>query len=197
MPETGPNGRITFLSHAPTEAVKRGSFPLNEAIDENESAKLAAIGWISPRLSHVQTGPEQRTRQTAAALGLDATAAEDLRDINYGSWTGMSLEEIQAQDPAGLGEWLADVHAAPHHGESIAELISRTNRWMSQHKSSGHILAVTHPTFIRAAIVLALDAPSLSFWRVEIAPLTLTDLRWSGREWKLRSAGVKLTRGQA
>lgn len=109
----------------------------------------------------------------------------------------MSLEEVQAHDQAGLGEWLADVRAAPHHGESIADLISRTDRWLRQRTISRHTLAVTHPTLIRAAIVLALDAPASSFWRIEITPLSITDLRWSGRVWKLRSAGVKLAGGQA
>ncbi len=104
----------------------------------------------------------------------------------------MSLEEIQAHDPTGLGEWLADVHAAPYDGESIAKLISRTARWLGQRTSSRHTIAVTHSTFIRAAIVLALGAPESSFWRIEIAPLSITDLRWSGHGWKLRSAGVKL-----
>ncbi len=197
MPETGPPGRITLISHAPTEAVKHGAFPLDEALDESESAKLRAINWTPPRASHIESGPEQRTQQTAAALGLKATITEELRDINYGSWRGMSLEEIEAQDLAGLGAWLADVHAAPHHGESIAELLSRTGEWMCRRTSYRHTLAVTHPAFIRAAIVLALDAPASSFWRIEIAPLSVTDLRWSGRDWKLRSAGVKLVRGQA
>ena len=193
MQETGPPARITLISHAPTEAVRRGAFPLDESLSESESAKLTVLGWIPPRASHIQTGPEQRTRETAAALGLGATVSAELKDLDYGSWRGMSLEMVQAQDPANLGEWLTDVHAAPHGGESIAALISRTDQWLRQRADSGHTIAVTHSTFIRAAIVLALDAPESSFWRIEIAPLSVTDLRWSGHVWKLRSAGVKLS----
>ena len=192
MPETGPLGRITLMSHAPTEAVRRGAFPLDEALNESEFAKLRLLGWIPPRASHIQTGPEQRTRQTAAALGLEATATADLKELDYGSWRGMSLEEVQAHDPTGLGEWLGDVHAAPHGGESIAELISRTDQWLRQRTSSSHTIAITHSAFIRAAIVLAVGAPESSFWRIDIVPLSVTDLRWSGHRWKLRSAGIKL-----
>ena len=196
MLENEPPGRITLIAHGPTEAIRRASFPLDEPLEETEVAKLEELRWIAPRASHVQTGPEQRTRQTAAALGLEATAVTDLRDIDYGSWQGMSLEEIHAQNAMGLGEWLADVDAAPHGGESIAELFSRTDQWLGQRTRSRHTLAVTHSTFIRAAIVLALRAPSSSFWRIEIAPLSITDLRWSGHGWKLRSAGVKLAGGR-
>jgi len=195
MLETEPLGRITLIAHGTTKAIRRASFPLDEPLEDTEVAKLRALGWIAPRASHVQTGPEQRTRQTAAALGLEATATVDLKDVDYGSWRGKSLEEIHAQDATGLGEWLADVDAAPHGGESIADLLSRTDRWMGQRTNSSHTLAVTHSAFIRAAIVLALCAPASSFWRIEIAPLSITDLRWSSHGWKLRSAGVKLAGG--
>src|SRR5580698_7098131 len=184
-PQTLPV-RITLISHAATLALKRASFPLDEALIEGEPEKIAALGWTSPRTQQVRTGPEQRTRQTATALRLEASVESGLADVNYGEWSGKQIDEIQASDPIGLAAWLTDVSAAPHGGESFVQLIVRVGQWMEAQTSAGHTLAVTHPAVIRAAILYSLQAPPESFWRLDIAPLSITDLRFNGRLWTVR-----------
>ena len=49
-----------------------------------------------------------------------------------------------------------------------------------------HVTAVTHPAVIRAAVLLTLDAPPKSFWRIDIAPLSRTVLHNRGHAWTLR-----------
>ena len=49
------------------------------------------------------------------------------------------------------------------------------------------LVAVTHPAIIRAAILVALDAPPKSFWRIDIAPVSRTVLHFRGHAWTLRS----------
>jgi len=51
----------------------------------------------------------------------------------------------------------------------------------------GRVVAVTHPAVVRAAILVALDAPAKSFWRVDIAPVSRTVLHFRGHAWTLRS----------
>ena len=46
--------------------------------------------------------------------------------------------------------------------------------------------AVTHPAVIRAAILVALDAPPKSFWRIDIEPLSRTVLHWRRAAWTIR-----------
>jgi broad specificity phosphatase PhoE len=106
-----------------------------------------------------------------------------------GSWCGKPLEEVQSTDSDGVGRWLADTAAVPHGGESIANLFARTEQWLDGRKLSGHTIAITPTTLIRAVIVLALDAPGQSFWHVDVSPGSITDLRWNGRFWKLRNSG--------
>jgi broad specificity phosphatase PhoE len=48
-------------------------------------------------------------------------------------------------------------------------------------------VAVTHPAIIRAAILIALDAPPKSFWRIDIAPASRTQMHFRGHAWTLRS----------
>jgi broad specificity phosphatase PhoE len=49
------------------------------------------------------------------------------------------------------------------------------------------LVAVTHPAVIRAAILIALDAPPKSFWRIDIAPVSRTVMHFRGHAWTLRS----------
>jgi broad specificity phosphatase PhoE len=186
--------RMTLISHAPTLAIKRASFSLDEPLIEGESEKISAIGWIAPRAQHVWCGPEKRAQQTAEALGLKPCVVIELADIDYGSWSGKQIDDVQASDPEGLEEWLTNPNAAPHGGESLVQLIARVDSWMASQTSAGHIVAVTHSAVIRAAILCALQAPPSSFWRVETGPLSVTDLRFNGRFWTVRSAGVRLSK---
>jgi broad specificity phosphatase PhoE len=183
---------LTFLSHAATPALRRAAFPSDEDLEKPDFAE--ALDWQVPRVQQALSGPEHRIRQTALALGLSAEISADLRDCDYGSWRGLDLNDIQAQDPEGLAAWLTDPAAAPHGGESIVKLIDRVGNWLEQLRDKGHTIAVTHPVVIRAAIVHVLEAPPRSFWRVDIAPLSLTDLRFNGRAWTVRSSGQALRR---
>lgn len=185
--------RITLISHAPTAAVRRAAFPLDEPLEEREFTRIADLGWPAPRAQRILSAPEQRTRQTAEALGLTSTIANEMRDCDYAQWRGRDLNEIQSSDAEGLLAWLTDPAAAPHGGESIVDLIARVGNWLDAQRDAAHTIAITHPAVIRAAIVHLLGAPALSFWRIDIAPLSLTDLRFNGRSWTLRSTASPLS----
>jgi broad specificity phosphatase PhoE len=184
--------RITLISHAPTLALRRASFPLNESLIEGEIERIATLGWTSPRAQYACCGPEKRTQQTAEALGLEPSVAVELADVDYGTWSGKEIGDIHAIDPEGLANWLTDLNAAPHGGESFAQLIARVQQWMNGRTTAGHTVAVTHPAVVRAAILCAIQAPPESFWRIEIGPLTITDLRFNGNLWTVRSTGCSL-----
>jgi broad specificity phosphatase PhoE len=184
--------RLSLISHAATQAQRRAAFPLDESLEEQEISKVTSLGWKAPNTHKILSAPELRTQQTALALGLTASTAIELRDCDYGRWQGHALSSLQTQDPEGVWDWLADPAAAPHGGESIANLIDRVGSWLDQLTDDGHTIAVTHPAVIRGAVVHVLNAPLHSFWRVDIAPLTLTDLRFNRRVWTLRSCASSL-----
>jgi broad specificity phosphatase PhoE len=188
-----PPTRLTLISHAATRAQHRAAFQVvDEPVGESEMAEIAALGWSAPRAQQVCSGPERRVQETAEALGLSATVVTELRDCDYGKWSGRELGEVQSGEPERVLTWLTDATAAPHGGESIVALVDRVGRWLEEQRGTGHIIAVTHPAVIRAAIVCALEAPLQAFWRIDIAPLSLTDLRFNGRVWTLRSSSCGL-----
>jgi broad specificity phosphatase PhoE len=154
--------------------------------------KITALRGSGPRAQRTLSAPELRAQQTSQALGLSAEIAADLRDCDYGAWSGFDLSDIASSKPEDVAIWLRDPGAAPHGGESIVDLIHRIGLWLNEQRDAGHTLAVTHPAVIRAAIVCALEAPPQTFWRIDVAPLSLTDLRWNERVWTLRASGCVL-----
>jgi broad specificity phosphatase PhoE len=184
--------RLTLISHAPTEAFRSASFPLDEPLTQPEREKISALHWTPPRAQQIFSAPELRARQTAQALGLSAEPTSDLRDCNYGSWGGFTFSDIASLKSEEVTLWLADVASAPHGGESILQLMNRVGRWLAEQSHQNHTLAITHPAVIRSAIVCALEAPPQAFWRIDIAPLSITDLRWNGTTWTLRASGSAL-----
>jgi broad specificity phosphatase PhoE len=188
-----PPTRLVLISPPATREQKAGIFPCDEPLDSQAAAELAALAWRPPGNGRSLTAPELRARQTAQGLGLSATEAPELRDCDFGRWRGRSLETLQAEEFSALAEWLRDITVAPHGGESFHNLITRVGRWLEAQRDAGPIIAVTHASVIRAAIVHALQvAPHEAFLRIEVAPLTTTDIRLTGGSWRIRSVGVPL-----
>jgi broad specificity phosphatase PhoE len=176
--------RLTLVSHAMTDAMSAGRFPTDEPLNSvghrqvDASIELGAV-------DAAYCGPEKRTRQTAELLGLQADVDNRLADVDCGRWRGDVLGGVR---PAELAVWLTDPTRAPHGGETVVELVERVANWMDSMSSRrGRFVAVTHPAVVRAAILVALDAPAKSFWRIDIAPVSRTVLHFRGHAWTLRS----------
>lgn len=176
--------RLTLVSHALTDAMSAGRFPTDEPLNPVGHRQVDAsidLGVADAAFC----GPEKRTRQTAELLGLQAEVDGRLADLDCGRWRGDVLSGVL---PADLAIWLTDPTRAPHGGESVVELVDRVRDWMeSLTARRSRLVAVTHPAVIRAAILVALDAPPKSFWRIDIAPVSRTVMHFRGHAWTLRS----------
>nr|WP_090279696.1 histidine phosphatase family protein [Mycolicibacterium komanii]CRL75733.1 phosphoglycerate mutase [Mycolicibacterium komanii] len=176
--------RLTLVSHALTDAMSAGRFPTDEPLNSVGHRQVDAsidLGVVDAAVC----GPEKRTRQTAELLGLQAEVDARLADLDCGRWRGDVLGGVQ---PADLAIWLTDPAQAPHGGESVVDLVDRVRDWMdSVANRRSRLIAVTHPAVIRAAILVALDAPPKSFWRIDVAPASRTVMHFRGHAWTLRA----------
>jgi broad specificity phosphatase PhoE len=189
--------RLTLICHASTEAVRKAAFPADEPIDHRDEAAAAELAGRLPHADRRWTSPELRTRQTAQLLELDALPLPELRDCDYGAWKGHTFEAILARDPQGIEAWLRDPAAAPHGGESLSNLMQRTAHWLDGEKAvDRRSIIVTHASIVRAAIVHAIDASPKSFWRIDVAPLSVTRLSGKNGRWNLVSAGCSAAKGR-
>ena len=182
---------LLLLCHAATSSTRDGSFPDNEPVDAQGLVQLAELRGQLRHVDRCLTSPARRAAQTAAGLGLAARADPALADWDLGDWRGRSLESVHAADPGALALWLRDPAAAPHGGESVLTLLDRTGVWLDgQRETRGVTLAITHAAVLRAAVVRALDAEARSFWRIDVAPLTVVRLSGHAERWNLVSLGA-------
>ena len=185
--------RLTLLCHASTDAVRRAAFPADEPLDERGAVQAADAASNLGSFDSAWTSPALRARQTAAALRLSAQDDVALRDCDFGRWSGLRLTDLQAREPDAVAAWIADPAVAPHGGESILDVLRRVGGWLdARREERGRGIAVTHPAVVRAAVIHVLGAPPQSFWRIDVEPLSITDLRRNGDRWTLRSSGCPL-----
>lgn len=186
--------RLTLIAHASTKALRQARFPSrDEPLDDlgrADALRATPLPSVPDRAFHA---PERRTAETAAALGLSTEPIEILRDWNYGRWAGFTLADVQNREPEAVAAWLSDPESSAHGGETLNGLLERVGDWLEglaprpDEKRGSRLIAVTHPAVIRAAVVHALRASADSFWRIDIAPLSRTDLTGEGPRWSLRA----------
>ena len=179
--------RLALLCHASTAELRRARFPGDEPLDAAGEHETQALKGRLPAFSRSWTSPALRARQTAQLLDITAVEEPALADIDYGRWKGSSMADIAEREPKAIAAWLADPSARPHGGESIRDLTARLAQWLDRQLAmGGRSLAITHQAVIRAAIAHALGAGALSFWRIDIEPLSLTEFNSDGKRWNLR-----------
>jgi broad specificity phosphatase PhoE len=187
---TAVTARLILICHATTAALRGSFFPTDEPLDEHGQTSAAALAGRLPNADRWLTSPELRSRQTAEALGLSADVEPALRDCDYGSWSGRSFKEVCAREPEAVATWLRAPESAPHGGESVLGLMQRVAGWLlGEQARRRRSIVVTHATIIRAAIVQAIGAPPQSFWRIDIAPLSITRLSGDDGRWTVSSSG--------
>jgi broad specificity phosphatase PhoE len=175
---------LLLVRHAPTSATRASAFPADESLDEHGRAQATALAAALPRRCEVVTSPARRCRETAEAAGLEARVDDSIAACDFGAWRGRSLADVNESEPAGVRAWMLDPGAAPHGGESLAVFCTRIARWLdAQAQEDGRLAAVTHGEVIKAAVVHALGAPQLAFWRVDAAPLAVTELHAHDGRW--------------
>ncbi|RXZ33895.1 histidine phosphatase family protein [Oxalobacteraceae bacterium CAVE-383] len=192
--------RLLLVAHAATAAMRSGRFPGDaprDAVDLRRAGDQAALAALRERLpaageAAALCSPAACARDTAAALGLPAQEEAGLADMDYGRWQGRRLDDFGVDEAAQLAQWSRDPRAAPHGGESFEAVLARVGAWLDGldriDMPSGIIgaagrvvIAVTHAPVIRAAAIHALNAPPASFARIEVAPLSVVELRRAGR----------------
>jgi len=110
-----------------------------------------------------------------------------LRALDMGRWRGRTLDEVSAGEPDAVARWLTDPAAAPPGGESVRDLCERVAGWLdASAEIAGRTLAVVEPEIVRAVVVTVLKTPEAAFWRLDVPPLTATEVSGRSGRWNLR-----------
>ena len=154
-----PTTRILLARHGETEWNRVGRWqgqadpPLNET--GRQQARVLAVQLGGDGIAAVYSSDLRRARETAAIvaerLGLPVTEERALREIDVGSWSGLTRDEVRDRYPEGFARWLAG--EIGHDGETREQLADRVvaavERIANAH-SDEHVLVVTHGGAIRA-----------------------------------------------
>ena len=91
-------------------------------------------------------------RIVGARTGLEVTELDDLREVDTGSWSGLSRAEVQERFPEGFARWIAG-GSGWEDGETYAEMgerVLRAIRTIAAAHPNGRVLIVSHGGPIRA-----------------------------------------------
>jgi broad specificity phosphatase PhoE len=184
--------RLLLVRHAPTSATRAAGFPLDEPLDARGHDEAAALAGALPARCEAFCSPALRCRETAAAAGFgEPLLVGALAECDFGTWAGRTLADVAAAVPADVGAWMEDPDARPHGGESLSTFAARVAGWLDGEAArGGSAVAFTHGGVVKAALVHALGAPLSAFWRIDVAPLSLTELHAHDGRWTVARVNV-------
>jgi probable phosphoglycerate mutase len=155
---------------------------------------LSGIGsqgpWqrIAP-ISAIVASPMKRTRQTAEIIakqhGLKVTENENLREISFGDWDGLSHDEAQAKDASLWQAWRGSWSVSPPNGESLEVFDQRlqlARQQIVERHAGKTVVVVAHVMPIRGFLRWAFDAAAAAYWRPQVAPCSISIIRVWGDE---------------
>ncbi|MET8329430.1 histidine phosphatase family protein [Streptomyces sp. NPDC005181] len=182
--------QVMLISPALNAALREARFDGDAPLDASGVRRARAAAAAVPAADRRVHGTDERCAATAGALRLRSEPEPALRGWDLGRWSGHRLAEVSRDEPEAVSTWLSGPSTAPHGGESLLDLHARVGGWLdSLHRDGGddgRVIAVAEPAVVRAAIVHALDLPPQAFWRLDVAPLTLTELSGRSGRWNLR-----------
>ena len=124
-------------------------------------------------LDAVYSSDLQRARETAEAVarrrGLEVRTTADLREVDVGSWSGLTRAEAEARFPDAYARWLKGSEGW-EDGESYDQLRDRVVKAI-RHIAAGHeggrVLVVAHGGTIRAVHAAALGVDVHTYRRIQ------------------------------
>ncbi|MFL6796493.1 MAG: histidine phosphatase family protein [Xanthobacteraceae bacterium] len=186
-------------AHKLLDLVLTGRMPGVELDDHGRAqAREAAEHLAGERISLVQSSPQPRTRDTAAVIAERANVALEIAagidEIDMGDWTGRSFASLR-EDPDWRRWNEARGSSRPPHGESMHELQQRILAHL-EHTAKAHpdgrIAIVSHAEVIRAALLHVLKIDVNEFWRVEVAPGSISTVVMRAGAADVLALNVKL-----
>ena len=143
---------------------------------------------IAP-ISAIVASPMKRTRQTAEIIakqhGLKVTENENLREISFGDWDGLSHEEAQVKDSTLWQAWRGSWSVSPPNGESLEVFDQRlqlARQQIVERHAGKTVVVVAHVMPIRGFLRWAFDAAAAAYWRPQVAPCSISIIRVWGDE---------------
>lgn len=152
-------------------------------------ARSLAVRLEKEPISRIYCSDLKRAYETAALVGerLNIKPVSDalLREVCFGDWEGLTLEEIESKFPGELDKWRLDHSFSPAgNGESISSVIKRLELFLSKYFylkdfPDETVLVVCHALTAKVLIALLLKLDISFIWKMRIdnASINLLDVQ--------------------
>jgi len=170
---------LTLIRHCTLDRALDGCYVGRMDVPLCEKGKLQAVQLAqllgTKEIDALWCSPALRARQTstpiAEQLKLACHIVNELSEVDFGRWEGMTFEQIKAADPLLVNEWaeMPGNFRFPE-GESQVEFQLRIDKVAKQITSCEHhnLAVVSHGGVIRALLCRLLGWPSEDYLKVEI-----------------------------
>jgi broad specificity phosphatase PhoE len=190
--------RLLLLRHAEVEEkyhrVFGGRIDMNLSARGHEQAHALARYLARECFDAIYSSPQQRAQQTLRPI-LESfqgahTCLPDLREIDFGDWTGLTWEELETRHQISAFRWLEMMEkAAIPNGECSTTFRNRIEpclRQILEKHPGGKIGIVAHGGVIRMLLALLLDLPLAKTAHFEIEYASLTEIHVSPQKIELQ-----------
>ena len=170
--------------------------PLDPVGETQAAALAAAVHAFVERsgggIAAVVSSPLLRTRQTAAAFGLDVQVDDRLIELDYGDLDGTPIGDVPAEVWAA---WRSDAtYRPPGCAETLADVQVRVESacvdWSERVDGSidgDVVVLVTHVSPLKAAVGWALGIGDGAAWSTHVDPASITRIGVGGGRRVLRT----------
>lgn len=172
--------RCVLVRHGETEWSKTGQHTGRTDLPllpegEKQAESLAPV-LACYRFEAVLTSPLIRARDTCvlAGLGKGAVVDSDLAEWNYGSYEGLTTDEIRRGRPG----WDLFVDGAPG-GEGAGEVGARADRVIARVRGvAGDCVCFAHGHLLRVLAARWIDLPAANARHFLLGPAAISVLGW-------------------
>ncbi len=143
----------------------------------------------------VYCSPLKRAMQTAKVIAeefhLSAFPTDGLIDIDYGSWQGLTPEEVENQWPELLSDWYETPDAVKiPEGETLKQVgnraMSTIDEMIDRHRNQ-QIVLVSHTVVNRLILLRTLGLGDDRFWYLRQEPCAINEIEYSEKGYKVVS----------
>jgi probable phosphoglycerate mutase len=192
-PDLGAPTTFVLLRHGETALTPEKRFSGSGGTDP----ELSPAGWrqahaagelLAARgtLQAIVTSPMRRCQETASAVaertGLKVRVDEGLREADFGAWEGLTFAEVRERYPDDLEKWLDSTDVRPTGGgesfDAVAARVAVTRDRLLARYSGRTVLLVTHVTPVKTLVRLALEAPPIALFRMELSAACLSAIAY-------------------
>lgn len=195
----GTSTRLSLVRHAEVEVryhkIFGGKIDMNLSPRGHEQAAVLAKFLQAQKLEAVYASPMKRVQQTLAPFlangGPQPTTVADLREVDFGEWTGLNWEQVCKRFQLLTHEWLDHIErgVAPQ-GENGPQFRARVEPCLREiiRKHQGQRVGIfCHGGVIRMilSILLELPLPRTNMFEIEYAGVTRVALHPAHAEIEL------------